>query len=78
MTIPEDLSFENKKTKVIREFAEVINRNSLENNSDTPDFILAEYLWDCLETFAETSNRRQEWYGKKLTIGGVKNLSEEK
>jgi len=30
------------------EIEQAINRNSKENGSDTPDFILAQYLIDCL------------------------------
>lgn len=45
--------------------AELINEHSLENESDTPDFILAEYLTICLETFGHTVNQREQWYGRK-------------
>lgn len=33
------------------EIREAINRNSFENGSNTPDFILATYLIDCLAAF---------------------------
>jgi hypothetical protein len=36
------------KAKVSKEFAAVINKNSLENGSNTPDIVLGEYLVDCL------------------------------
>lgn len=39
-----------------------INRNSAENGSNTPDFILAEYLTDCLAAFDKAVLRRAEWY----------------
>ena len=49
-----------------REDLEVlINKNSKEKGSDTPDFILADYLADCLDTFDKAVTRRDEWYGKK-------------
>lgn len=51
-----------------QELRDLINRYSLENESNTPDFILAEFLIKCLEAFNEASNKREEWYGKKLTI----------
>lgn len=48
-----------------REDLEVlINRNSKERGSDTPDFILADYLADCLDAFDKAITRRKEWYGK--------------
>jgi hypothetical protein len=34
-----------------RELASVLNKYSRENLSNTPDYILAEYLNDCLDTF---------------------------
>jgi hypothetical protein len=41
-----------------------INQCSMENGSDTPDFILAEYLMDCLLAFDYAMQRRKDWYGK--------------
>jgi len=35
-----------------------INRNSAENGSDTPDFILADYLMDCLEAYNKAVTAR--------------------
>ena len=40
----------------------LINRYCLENGSDTPDFILAEYIADCLQSFDKAVARRTEWY----------------
>lgn len=47
------------------ELAELLNRYSQENASNTPDFILAEYLLDCLNAFDRAIRRREEWYGVK-------------
>ena len=46
-----------------KDLAEVINRHSAENTSNTPDFILAEYLYDCLVAFDIASHKRTKWYG---------------
>jgi hypothetical protein len=46
-----------------KELAEVLNRHSKENGSNTPDFILATYLRDCLNAFNEASRDREKWYG---------------
>jgi hypothetical protein len=54
--------------ELIRDLAAVLNSHSRENRSNTPDFILAEYLVDCLYSFEAASNRREEWYGQKLSI----------
>jgi hypothetical protein len=44
--------------------AHAINRYSAENGSNTPDFILAEYLVDCLAAFDRAVTKRAEWYGR--------------
>lgn len=44
---------------------ELINRHSRENGSNTPDFILAQFLFGCLYYFDEAVNRRTDWYGPK-------------
>lgn len=46
-----------------KELENLINRCSKENDSNTPDFILAEYLTDCLIAFNKATNRRNNWYG---------------
>lgn len=53
-----------KRDDIIRQFAEVINRNSLENESATPDFILAEYLVRSLELYNQAHVARRDWYGE--------------
>jgi len=40
----------------------VLNAESAENASDTPDFILAEYLMACLNAFNAATNARSHWY----------------
>lgn len=47
------------------EIASVLNRHSCENVSDTPDFILAQYLLGCLEAFDRAVIAREDWYGVK-------------
>lgn len=44
--------------------ARQLNALSLENGSNTPDFILAAYLQDCLAVFDKTINVRELWYGR--------------
>lgn len=40
----------------------LINKYSLEGGSDTPDFILADYLVNCLAAFNVASKERGRWY----------------
>ena len=44
------------------ELETLINRHSKENGSDTPDFILADYMADCLDAYDKAVTRRTEWY----------------
>lgn len=66
------------KNTLTQDLAEVINRHCKENDSNTPDFILAEYLENCLNIFAAASRKREAWYGKELRIGGVKEIVNER
>ncbi len=50
--------------------ADALNRFSAENGSNTPDFILAQFLLDCLTAFNACSRARETWYGRSLSIGG--------
>lgn len=42
----------------------LINKHSMENGSDTPDFILAEYLAAQLDLFDICVAGRDAWYGR--------------
>lgn len=46
------------------EISHVLNKHSAENGSNTPDFLLAEYLMACLLAFNQAIDRRAQWYGK--------------
>lgn len=49
------------------ELTALLNRYSAENGSDTPNFILANYLLGCLTSFNEATNRRERWFGRDAT-----------
>ncbi len=57
------------KSKFKKQLSDLINRNSIENGSNTPDFMLAEYLVDCLKTCEKITKSREKWYGTSLHIG---------
>ena len=44
------------------ELERLINKYSKEDGSDTPDFILANFLDRCLEAFNICVSRRTDWY----------------
>ena len=46
----------------------LLNKHSMENGSNTPDFILGDYLVNCLLSFNSISKQREKWYGRDLSI----------
>jgi len=42
----------------------LINQYSMENDSNTPDYILAEYIENCLHAFNKATQQRETWYGR--------------
>lgn len=49
-----------------QELARLINKTCMENQSNTPDFILAKYLSDSLAAFNAATQAREKWYGRKV------------
>ena len=64
-TEEEEMS-EPELTEFERELTSLINKFSLENDSDTPDFLLAAYLRSCLEVVAGFIRQREKWYGRRV------------
>jgi hypothetical protein len=50
-----------------KEIANLINRLSLENESNTPDFVLAKYLTNCLINFNKTSKLKDNFHNSEPT-----------
>ena len=46
------------------ELTALINEFCLENDSNTPDFILAQYMKSCLIAFNIAVQQRETWYGR--------------
>jgi len=44
------------------ELTNLINRHSMENCSDTPDFLLAQYLMGCLHAYETTVVANKYWH----------------
>lgn len=59
-SVPDDLA---------HALASALNRFSAENGSNTPDFILAEFLLTCLAAWNQASRAREAWFGQALSIG---------
>jgi hypothetical protein len=58
--VPDEPAFE--RPEFGKALSRLINSYSKENESDTPDFILAEYLESSLNAFDIASKRRDKWY----------------
>ena len=50
------------------EFEKLINCHGAENGSNTPDFLLAEFLTAQLRLWDQFVTRREQWYGRTPDI----------
>lgn len=53
-----------RHTEFEKELQALLNRYSAENESNTPDFILAQYLIGCLRAWNTAVQQRETWYGR--------------
>ena len=51
-----------------KKLVELVNAYSIENESNKPDFILANFMAHCLTAFETASIRREQWFGVSLDI----------
>lgn len=51
--------------------ASALNRFSAENASNTPDWILAQYLLGCLAAWNQGVAQRETWYGRTFQEGSL-------
>jgi len=58
-----------KRAELSDQIESAINRCSAENGSNTPDFILAGFLMDCLAAFDAATHKREKWYGRAVREG---------
>ena len=56
-----------------KELELLINRQCAEQASNTPDFILAEYMMDCLQAYNKAICVRDKWYCIEPRPGEIKN-----
>jgi len=61
-----DLDGEKRQSGFRRDIETLLNSRSMEQGSNTPDFILADYLLRCLQAFDAAVLRREQWYGRGL------------
>lgn len=58
------------KRDLKNELRALLNSHSAENASNTPDFLLAEYMLGCLEIYNITIQKRDAWRGCTDTAPG--------
>jgi hypothetical protein len=46
-----------------RELESLINKYGIERGSDTPDFLIAEYMSNCLIAYQQVVTKRDKWFG---------------
>ena len=58
--------------EIVRDLAKVVNKYSLEQESQTPDYILAEYMLKSLSDLNRLMRDRDYWYnGNYSALGSV-------
>ena len=67
-TDPPPIDYTKRLDEFEDEVGNLINRLSLENLTDTPEFILARYVRQSFEAFCKASNSRMNWYDEESTL----------
>lgn len=63
-----DIDWNKKRAEFQKALEQLINYHSMESDSNTPDFILAQYLMESLETFGRITNQRQNWFKPPVPV----------
>lgn len=72
MRFPESVKEAHPATEFRDELTTLINKHSRENRSNTPDYLLAEFLVDALNAFDKVVTMREVWYGRDSVTLEVK------
>lgn len=60
--------------EIEKEITKIFNKHNLDTITDTPDYILADYVMTCLYAFFKAKGDIEKWFGKKITINGIEDL----
>lgn len=63
--IPVNVNIHKNDGVLEKEIGQILNKYCVENRSNTPDFILAKYLLECLNAFNTATRSREQWYAKE-------------
>lgn len=61
---PGQVEREQRQARFRSDLQDLLNRHSMENGSNTPDYQLADYLIGCLNALDDAINKRASWYGR--------------
>lgn len=64
----------NNEKKLQKEIEQLMNKYNVDIQTDTPDFILAEYLMSNLRIYLVTKSDTEKWFGKRITINGIEEI----
>ena len=53
-----------KYEALTREISSVLNKYIQENRSNTPDYMLAEFMLGCLNVYENTISKREVWFNR--------------
>lgn len=60
--------------EIEKEITKIFNKYGLDNITDIPDFILADYVMTCLYALLKTKGDTEKWFGKRITINGIEEI----
>lgn len=60
-----------RRNEFVSRVCSAINCSSLENGSDTPDYIIANFLADVLMAYDSALQQREKWYGRTIGVPGI-------
>lgn len=61
---PEQKNMTDKKDQFKKEMSELLRKYSGIYTSETPSYILVEYIFNCLDNFDKMSKARDHWFKK--------------
>ena len=57
----EKITTSNNMEEFAKELTSLINKHCVENETNTPDFILSDYLMNCLEAYHSLNIKKEVW-----------------
>ena len=67
-----DRAWETAPPDLYNEISSVLNKHSAESGSNTPDYVLAQFLLESMTAFNAATNRRDAHYNGSAIAGGAK------